>query len=240
MSYLEAVIRSLKLVSSFRKIAKHPPDIESKFYHSLRKITEECVVREDFIMKLSRDKRVLHFGFLDSPFAQEGILSGSLLHQKVKRVANYLHGIDIDASSLEIYRNLTGDTDNSILDIEGDIEGVDVLSKGYQIILFPEILEHLLAPARALTNLKRVCCLNEGAKLCITVPNAFSILGFYTAIDGIELVHPGHYYYFSPFTLRKLLNDIGFSKVDLQLYSSADLVRSPGITKHGVIAICDV
>jgi hypothetical protein len=97
----------------------------------------------------------------------------------------------------------------------------------------------LLHPADALQNLREISRLNNAARLCITTPNAFSITGFFAAAEGNELVHPEHYYYFSPTTLSKLLVDTGFSMVDLRLYSSRELLNSPGITHHGLIAICE-
>jgi hypothetical protein len=58
-------------------------------------------------------------------------------------------------------------------------------------------------------------------------------------MDGDEIVHPEHYYYFSPATLRKLLQDAGFTVVELALYASRDSALLPGITKNGVIAMCE-
>jgi hypothetical protein len=74
----------------------------------------------------------------------------------------------------------------------------------------------------------------------VTVPNAYYAGVFLTALNGDEVVHPEHYYYFSPATLRKLLHDAGFSIIDMALYASRDSAVLPGITKNGVIATCVV
>jgi hypothetical protein len=51
-------------------------------------------------------------------------------------------------------------------------------------------------------------------------------------------VHPDHYTYFSPVTLRHLMDSAGFSEVDIHLYSTgAQTQRAPGITKDGIIAV---
>ena len=74
----------------------------------------------------------------------------------------------------------------------------------------------------------------------MTVPNAYYAGVWFGALDGDEIVHPDHYYYFSPATLRKLLHDAGFTIVEMALYASRDSAVLPGITKNGVIAMCEV
>jgi hypothetical protein len=139
---------------------------------------------------------------------------------------------------LSQYRQLTNDEDNAILDIQKPLPQAEFLSAGYQIILFGEILEHLLHPASAMANLRQICAMNPVAKLCITVPNAYSVMGFFTALSGDELVHPDHYFYFSPMTLRKLVRDTGFVLEQMYLYGDHVTLACPGITKHGLIALC--
>jgi 2-polyprenyl-3-methyl-5-hydroxy-6-metoxy-1,4-benzoquinol methylase len=183
---------------------------------------------------------VLHFGFVDSPFSVERTKEGNLLHQRLQSVAGLVYGLDIDAQSIDAYRKLTGDRENSFLDIQKSLPQVDFLSRDYEVILFGEILEHLLYPAAAMANLLRICQLNPRARLCITVPNAYSAMAFFTALCGDELVHPDHYYYFSPMTLGKLIRDTGFMLGELYQYGDRMTLGSPGITKHGLIALCEV
>lgn len=239
MIRLKAIVHALKLLPSFSKIMNHLPEHSSVFFHDFQELSHESVIREDFIMNLAKGRRVLHFGFLDSPFTEQKILAKSLLHQQIQKVADYLYGIDIDAKCLDIYQNLTGDLDNGILNIQEKSQSFDHLARGYNIILLPEVLEHLLYPSQALENIRRICYLNKGSKICITVPNAYSSLSFFIGINGNEAVHPDHYFYFSPYTILKLLTDCGLSNIELYLYSRHDLLNSPGITKDGIIAVCD-
>jgi 2-polyprenyl-3-methyl-5-hydroxy-6-metoxy-1,4-benzoquinol methylase len=215
-------------------------DPKSVFCHSLTGLSERTVDRERFLLDLCRGKRVLHFGFVDAPFSEERTKSGQLLHLKLRQTAAYMHGVDIDENSIALYRQITGDMDNSVVDIITPREGLEGLANQFDLILFPEVLEHLINPGLALANLRQLCQLNPGAKLCITTPNAFSVAAFLSAIRDYELVHPDHYFYFSPTTLRKLLTDSGFSNIELLLYSGGYLFKSPGLSKHGVIALCSV
>lgn len=210
---------------------------ESLFVHPLP--NADRVIREEFILSSCRGKRVLHFGFLDNPITLEKITSGTLLHTRIQSVASSLFGVDVHEVSLADYRRITDDTENAVIDLLQLESDVSFLSSRFDIILFPEVLEHLLNPGIALAKLKEILLLNPGSSLLITVPNAFSLNHFVSACNNIEMVHADHFYYFSPVTLRKLLIESGFNQIDIILYShvKADL-GSPGITENGVIALC--
>ena len=240
VSSLRILTKYLKLLPVFARLERHAPQRGSVFYHPLGDLGRKAVDREAFLRGLCKRKRVLHFGFVDSPFSAERTKQGKLLHQLLQSVTALIYGLDIDTSSIEEYRKLTGDRQNACLDIQQPLPQADFLSQNYDVILFGEILEHLLYPAAAMANLLRICELNPKAQLCITVPNAYSAMAFFTALSGDELVHPDHYYYFSPVTLSKLVRDTGFKLAAMYLYGEPMTMASPGITKHGLIALCEV
>ena len=227
----------LKLFPTFLRLARHGTQRGTVFYHDLGDLHQKSVLREVFIERLCSGKRVLHFGFVDAPFSRERILEKRLIHQRIALSAKFLFGADVDESAVELYRQLTGDQQNTVCDITNPA-GLEKLHQNFDVIIFGEVLEHLLEPAKALRNLRTVCAANPGCRLCVTTPNASTILGFGAALDGNELVHPDHYYYFSPVTLKKLLKDCGFRDIELWLYDGERFLHSPGITKHGVIATC--
>ncbi len=237
---LKTFFKCFKLLPAFARLAYRPVDRNSVFYQRSGSLGGPGVLRDKYLLQLCKGKRVLHFGFTDSPFHKERIEKKQLLHQQLREVASFIYGLDIDAESLALYRSVTGDHDNGILDIQAPLPNADFLANRYDLILFPEVLEHLLHPGLAMENLRQICLLNKGAQLCITTPNAYSVMAFFTAVGGDELVHPDHYFYFSPSTLRKLVRDTGMQMTDLQLYASESLLNSPGLTKHGLIALCTV
>lgn len=210
----------------------------SIFCHSLKDVSKNNFHRESLILELSKKRRVIHFGFLDKPFLEEKINNKSLLHLKLREQATKVWGIDIDKDQLEKYRIITNDKDNCIFDIQKKIKTPDKLV-GYDLILFPEVLEHIINPGIALTNLRHLSLKNNNAMVCITVPNAFNSSGYTAALEGYELVHPDHYFYFSPVTLKKILNDTGFKNIEILLYSHEKVDGDGiGITNNGVIALC--
>jgi hypothetical protein len=232
------LFQALRLAPSFFWLARHVPLPDSPFYQPCGDLARRSVVREKFLIDLCRGKRVLHFGFVDAPFSEDRIRKGLLLHQQLKGAAAWLFGLDIDAAALSTYQQLTGDTNHALLDVTAPLPEADFLGQQYDLILFPEVLEHLLRPAEAMANLRQICLRNPGSRLCVTTPNAYSVMGFFAALSGDELVHPDHYFYFSPTLLKKLLTDTGFAQIELRLYSGPELLGSPGLTKHGLIAVC--
>lgn len=238
MSNWKSLLDWLRLFPMFWNLSSAASaDKSSEFFHGFESLSRRVVKREEFIVSICAGKRVLHFGFLDSPFLEQKLSNGSLLHARIKKHAEYAFGIDVDQRVLGQYRALTNDMDNTIHDIQTwDDSSTACLMGDYDVILFSEVLEHIESPLRALRNLNRVCLANERSVLCVTVPNAMSAVGFYAALRGYEMVHPDHFCYFSPNTLSRLLVSAGFRNIDMSLYTGS--VRSPGITQHGVIALC--
>lgn len=227
-----------KLIRSFLICYFNSKNREDIFFHKYDKPFKEHD-REQFLIDICKEKRVLHIGFLDSPFYEQKVKDGSLLHSRIKDISDYCFGIDIDFETLEKYREVSLDYDNDIFDICKNIseEEYKTFDQHFDLILLPEVLEHLKNPGIALSNLKNICARNN-AKLCITVPNSYYLLNFCAALNGNEIVHPGHYYFFSPYTLKKLLEDSDFKDIDIKIYISNEVKNISGLIKNGIIAIC--
>lgn len=195
--------------------------------------------RNTYLLDISRNKRLLHIGFLDAPITTEKINSGEFLHTKLSSVANSNYGVDINQSAMSEYREISGDFNNAVIDILQSDFDISLFTNKFDVILLPEVLEHLANPGKALVYLRNILEANPGSSLVITVPNAFSKEHFAAAVSSVEMVHPDHYFYFSPVTIKKLLNDSGFGDVEISLYShKQNLKNSYGITSNGIIAVC--
>ena len=196
------------------------------------------VERVEFLLSLARGHRVLHIGFLDSPFLEERLRDRTMLHLRLQDVSTDLFGIDVDPQDLARYRQLTGDTANLCLDLsrpDVDLRPIQAVPGDY--IFLTEVLEHIGDPAMVLRNLHQVC-VTRGARLVITVPNAFALHGFISATFGTELVHPDHFFYFSPVTLRRLVTSCGFTVQEMLLYGGAGSRRPPGLADAGIVCVC--
>lgn len=199
----------------------------------------ERVERVEELLRLASGRRVLHFGFLDSPFLAEKHKSGDMLHERLKREAASVYGVDINETDLDTYRRLSGDRANCILDISASDAAVQVLDGlPFDIVLFPEVLEHIPDPGQALRNLRKICHEHK-AQLVLTVPNAFNFNFFVEACSGNEIVHPDHLFYFSPATLERLVSVSGFTVKTMMQYGPKGALARPGITESGLVCVCE-
>jgi methyltransferase family protein len=202
-----------RLLTTLRKSERLLPAPGTFFYQDVKDVRVDRRPREEIIVEMCRGRNVLHFGFTDAPLTRERIGGGNLLHTRIRAVANRTYGVDIDEPAMAIYREITGDSRYSRLDIESDDAPVPAIDESFDLIVFGETLEHLRNPGLALGRLRVLCAKYQDCVLCTTVPNAFSTVGFISASNGVELVHPEHYAYYSPVTLRNLLAAQGFGDI---------------------------
>jgi len=170
--------------------------------------------RKKYLVDYCKGKNVLHIGCVGSGSVVERIKDKSHLHYRVGQVANSLVGIDNNAQGIHQLIK-SGFTPCYIMDIENQIIDPEII-ENVDLILVPEVLEHLSNPGRFLDNLKRLNFCND---IIISVPNAFSYRVL-TLIEKnhTELVHPDHNYYFSCSTIRTLLRKHGFIITDQVFY----------------------
>ena len=87
------------------------------------------------------------------------------------------------------------------------------------IIVCGEVLEHLSNPGWFLTRLRRQY---PGVPVLVTVPNAFSEAAIKWLAKGKENVNIDHVAWYSPHTLRVLLQRAGYTTGDLYYYGGTD------------------
>ena len=102
------------------------------------------------------------------------------------------------------------------------IENFDCVGENkFDIVLLMNVLEHLREPATTLLNIKNQLLNNNGI-LVIDVPNDFNtfqeVANLEYDLDQWWVVAPNHINYFSPDSLKSLLNDCGY---DVFEYESA-------------------
>jgi len=170
--------------------------------------------RKTFVVEFCRGKNVLHIGCVGSGSVEERLKDRSHLHYRIGLVAKSLIGLDINKVGLASLRD-AGYESCLFADVETD--GIDpqwVMDT--DVIVIPEVLEHLSNPGRFLTHLKNLAFKGD---ILISVPNALSFRTCsYANNFNIEFVHPDHNYYFSPVTLQTLLTKHGFSITDATMY----------------------
>ncbi len=163
--------------------------------------------RVDFILDQCSKKRVLHIGFTDYPFTEQKIKVGALLHIQLQKITADLIGMDLNENAIGQYMSITKDEKV----FKGDITlnyPVEVKAFQPELILISEVLEHLKDPYKAIDILYD--SFQAGTQVLITVPNYTAMDTMSASLNQTESIHPHHHWYFSPFTLRQLLDDKRF------------------------------
>ncbi len=198
--------------------------------------------RKQFTVDFCRGKHVLHIGCVDSGIMKQRIQENNFLHYHIGRVARKLVGADVDEKGLARLKQAGYEVHT--LDLETDTDLLRELSRDADVIVIPEVIEHLSNAGLALQNLKD--CDFHG-DILISTPNAFSYRAHKMLAQNVELVHPDHNCYFSVTTLATLLRKHGFRIERLLMYywpsdddagrEFADILRACPYYGEGIIAV---
>ncbi|TZG24609.1 glycosyltransferase [Sphingomonas montanisoli] len=151
------------------------------------------VNRLELFLNICRGKRVLHVGCADWPITDPA----TSLHLALEAVCAQLDGVDphVEAlAQLEPY-------------VSGRLFGsLDDVTDSYDVVLVPEVLEHVPNVDDFLKSLERV----DASTFFISVPDAFQCRGgHFDYIDGaqtfVEVVHPDHNVWYTPYTFANTI-----------------------------------
>jgi hypothetical protein len=161
------------------------------------------------IEELIQNRKIIHLGCCDHlNIIKEKIKSNRWLHSRVTNKAKECIGVDIDKESVLLASKYI---DNIIY---GDIlYGIDKIEKNHwDDLLIPDVLEHISNPVEFLSIIKKKYK-NKVDRIIIAVPNAFSEYQYPYLSNNIEKINSDHRYWFTPYTLAKVLMDSGY-KID--------------------------
>lgn len=164
------------------------------------------VKRNDFIVERCTGKRVMDFG------------ASGLLHTKIQAVASEYMGVDREASP-------------GVIAFDLDEVGQNTLpwSTDAEVAVCGEVLEHLTNPGWFLHRLR----LYSRVPTIITVPNALGEAFYQHRKRGLENVNIDHVAWYSPRTLKTLLDRYAFTIREFAYYNGS------GPDAEGLIAVVD-
>lgn len=196
-SISEARYQSLDdLAAALEEQGQYPPEYWDKQVH--RVPAAAVVDREAWLLERCVDKTVLHIG------------CAGPLHQALREVATRAYGID---------QEKTPWPETWALDVERLGDPLPPIP-GLELVLLPEILEHLTMPGLLLRKVREAY---PGCGVIVTTPNAGSVAFQAWLKRGYENVNRDHCCWFSWRTLTTLVEKCGYAVEEWYWYRGRPL-----------------
>lgn len=181
---------------------------------------EKTVSRVEYLNLIVKNKKVIHLGCTDHiPLINEKIETQTWLHKILCDSATRCLGVDINEESVRYVRDILGYKDvvvHNMLDASGC---VSIEQDKWDYIILGEILEHVDNPVHFLAKIKEKYG-NYIDKIVITVPNAFDFDNIKLLWENTECINTDHRYWFTVFTLAKVIAQAGMKVSHYQLSQS--------------------
>jgi hypothetical protein len=168
--------------------------------------------RVERLVDLCRNKKVLHVGCCDHlDLIRSKVAQGVYLHQNLCAAASRCVGMDVSVPGVELLHEL-GFPEVFTPD--------HVPADDYEICLLADVIEHVGDVVSFLKSMQRY----RFKTLVVATPNAFRLRNF---LSQGELINTDHRYWFTPYTLCKVLTDAGYAPRQVELCHS-DFVSRKG------------
>lgn len=183
-----------------------------KFSDSLRiniGSTEPLADRIEWLVKRTDGSAVIHFGFADHiGLIDSKRRQGRWLHARLDERATACVGLDLNAEAIAHIQATNPSLECYRFDLYTDEVPASVQNRKWDFIVLGEILEHVDDPVgflKLINNKFSPFC----ERLVVTVPNALSAENIILAFKNIEYINSDHRFWFSPFTLGKVITQAG-------------------------------
>ena len=182
----------------------------TRFDHSLP-ADGKIVDRDEYLIKCSTGKKVLHLGCVDTGFLDEKIRADEWLHKKIVDIADNVIGLDNNIEGINQIKEIYPD----MKFIAGNVEELDqiVFEDAFDIIIAGDIIEHLANVGKFLYGIRHI--MSHNTTFILTTPNAFRYQNLVLSLFKKESIHPDHNYWFSWNSLSTVL-----AKFDLHIEKS--------------------
>lgn len=167
--------------------------------------------RIDLIESLVFGKKIIHVGCVDHlPLISEKIKNNLWLHGRLCSITKRCIGLDINKEGIEYLKKDLGYNDVFCENIVTSTNINKVIeNERWDYIVLGEILEHVDNPHLFLQSIRDKFRENVRG-IILTVPNAFCFDNMSNSLKGTECINSDHRYWFSVYTLSKLLVLLGY------------------------------
>jgi SAM-dependent methyltransferase len=173
------------------------------------------VDRAEHLLRLARNRRVIHLGFVDEGRMDSKRSRGTWLHDELSEAATELVGIDLNKRGVQHARDLGLDAFVADCQKAEEIAKLDLAPA--EVVLAGELIEHLDRPGAFLEAVKYL--VKPGGVLVITTPNAARLTNFLGSLTGRELVNADHVGWYSWHVLQTLLVRHGWAPERFLFYA---------------------
>jgi hypothetical protein len=170
--------------------------------------------RIDKIIELTTNKNVIHVGCADHlPLIMGKIKNKKWLHGLLLEKTAKCIGIDNNSEAVDFINKQLGIKDVYYLDITTDNSGI-FENYYWDYLILGEIIEHIDNPIAFLSKIKEKFK-GKVDKIIITAPNVFNLLTIKDIKNNVENINTDHRYWFSPYTLSKVVLNSGMKNCEL-------------------------
>ena len=135
------------------------------------------------------------------PLIAEKIQLGVYLHQNLCGAASHCVGVDTNGEGIQLLRKM-GFPEVYLPEESPDAD--------YDLCILADVIEHVGDPVSFLRSTRRY----RFERLVVVTPNVFR---WRNCLPGGELINTDHRFWFSPYTLCKVLVDAGFEPEAVEL-----------------------
>lgn len=176
---------------------------------------EYVLNRFEYLENLVEGKTLIHVGCVDTPDALSWkMTTDRWLHARLAKKAARCVGIDISQIGIEHLKERYGIEDIYCLDLMRDDLSI-AGNQSWDLIILGEMLEHLDNPVEFLASL-RSKIVDKVSRVVVTVPNAMTIYNWRGALNHREQINTDHRYWFTPYTLAKVVTRAGYRVEDIR------------------------
>ncbi len=191
--------------------------------------------RIQLLAGLAKGKRILHLGCLDHlPLIDAKISSRQWLHKELTDAATQCLGIDIDKEAMEYVKEKYGFENILLRDITGPVIP-EISNKTWDYAVLGELLEHIDNPVSYLGEIRKKYQ-HAIDRIIITVPNVLTEQSFAAARRSSELINSDHRYWFSPYTIAKVMLQAGI-ELDEILFVNRIRLSFTGLVRKKLITL---
>lgn len=165
----------------------------------------EIIEKNTFLKELIKNKKIIDLGFADHyELIERRLKEGNWVHANFRDWSSKIIGIDVDEKAVEYVKKKFNYSDVFCHDITNTELMQPILDEQWDYIVMSEVLEHISNPSLFLSRIK-ANYRNNVKKIIITVPNAFGAITLRSLFKNIERINSDHKFWFTPYTLAKVV-----------------------------------